>query len=647
MHKNDPKRVGPWKIGRTIGKGSSGRVRIARHSKTGQHAAVKIVSKNVSLDRLADEIEHKQLALQREIVVMKLINHPNIMRLYDVWETSTELFLILEYVQGGELFEYLCEKGRLPTSEALAYFQQIISAVDYCHQFNIAHRDLKPENILLDLDRNIKIADFGMAAWQKNACDGMLLTSCGSPHYAAPEIIDGKPYNGSAADIWSCGVILYALLSGKLPFDDEDCSALLGKVMVGKYDMPQDVDPLAQDLIKKMLEIDPRRRITMVDIQRHPFYLSKEPNVSQQSMPCLGDIAQPIKSPSSIDPDIFANLRILWHGSSDQEILAALLNEEKNWQKGIYYLLADYRKKDLRDRVKRPDQVVATKIADANNQQRTTVHFSNDASPNTTVLVMNRPSLKTPNIDTARAQDAASLTLTADLERDGAGCEAQSITNRTTRRIQPRMSKRPRDTPRSANQSRIQRYGYDKENARYSDTPALQTVQEPKDLRSRIKVIALSALPKHKPSATPQSLQPTRTWLENVFKFRPTDYLLFSTQDLYTTRNECRRLVMEMGANVVLLDPEGLGTLKCRLDQKQSGVARTIAKFRVEMHLLADAQETGYQASLQVIRESGSEQVFKDIWDRLRRHWTLDSEAVSPYVIPAVSLGGRFEDFRY
>jgi serine/threonine-protein kinase HSL1 (negative regulator of Swe1 kinase) len=267
---HDPSMIGLWKIGRTIGKGSSGlfcvsmkgfyterckgRVRIARHTKTKQYAAVKIVSKNalvnsrMSLNSLAEDHERILQGIEREIVIMKLIEHPNIMRLYDVWETSTELYLILEYVEGGELFDYICENGRLSTSEALGYFQQIIAAVDYCHHFNIAHRDLKPENLLLDGNKNIKVADFGMAAWQKSNSNGMLRTACGSPHYAAPEVIAGTPYNGSASDIWSCGIILFALLAGRLPFDDDDLATLLEKVKIAKFEIPSHIDRQANTL---------------------------------------------------------------------------------------------------------------------------------------------------------------------------------------------------------------------------------------------------------------------------------------------------------------------------------------------------------------------------------------------------------------
>ncbi|KAJ8521581.1 hypothetical protein ONZ45_g1760 [Pleurotus djamor] len=348
----DPKRIGLWKIGRTIGKGSSGRVRIARHSKTGQYAAVKIVSKVsltscTSLHNLAEQTGQSQLAIEREIVVMKLIDHPNIMKLYDVWETSTDLYLILEYVKGGELFEYLCNKGRLPTLEALDYFQQIIAAVNYCHQLNIAHRDLKPENILLDQDLNVKIADFGMAAWQANqANDGLLRTSCGSPHYVAPEVCSGHSYNGSAADIWSCGIILFALLVGKLPFDAEELAPLLEKVKLGIFKMPADIDPLAQNLIYRMLKTDVNARITMPEILDHPFF-----KLNKLRLPyTVLSIQIPLDCAlTSIDPDIFANLRTLWHGTPDSEIMKCLTNGESNWQKGIYHLLVEYRTRHLEE----------------------------------------------------------------------------------------------------------------------------------------------------------------------------------------------------------------------------------------------------------------------------------------------------------
>lgn len=257
-------------------------------------------------------------------------------------------YLIMEYVPGGELFDYLVRRGRLPPNEALHYFQQIIFAVDYCHRFNICHRDLKPENLLLDKDKNIKVADFGMAAWQ--ADERMLETSCGSPHYASPEIVAGKAYNGSASDIWSCGIILFALLTGRLPFDDDNIRTLLQKVKIGHFEMPDDIDMSARDLLRKMLDKDPEERITMPEIMAHPFFIRSPPRLAGgRELPtplALDTMARPVPV-HDIDPDIMANLRTLWHGATQGEIYKALMSPEKTWEKAIYHLLVKYRNRHL------------------------------------------------------------------------------------------------------------------------------------------------------------------------------------------------------------------------------------------------------------------------------------------------------------
>ena len=314
----------------------------------------------MSLNSLAEDHERILQGIEREIVIMKLIEHPNIMRLYDVWETSTELYLILEYVEGGELFDYICENGRLSTSEALVYFQQIIAAVDYCHHFNIAHRDLKPENLLLDGNKNIKVADFGMAAWQKSNSNGMLRTSCGSPHYAAPEVVAGTPYNGSASDIWSCGIILFALLAGKLPFDDDDLATLLEKVKIAKFEIPSHIDRQAKHLISRMLEKDVQQRITMPEILVHPFFTSRSPKLTLVRVPDLAEIAKPIARASDIDLDLFDNLRTLWNDTPDQQLIRRLLNSEQTWEKAVYHLLVQYRARRLENYDEEEETITST-----------------------------------------------------------------------------------------------------------------------------------------------------------------------------------------------------------------------------------------------------------------------------------------------
>ncbi|CAD6892027.1 unnamed protein product [Tilletia controversa] len=350
----DPANIGSWKLGKIIGQGASGRVRYAQHATTGQQAAVKIIPKNaltnsrMSLREAGAKQNKLTLGIEREIVIMKLIEHPNLIGLWDVYETSTELYLVMEYVAGGELFDHLVARGKLSSSEARSYFRQIIYGLDYCHRFNICHRDLKPENLLLDSTKRIvKLADFGMAALQPT--EKMLETSCGSPHYASPEIVSGKSYMGSASDIWSCGIILFALLCGRLPFDDPNLAELLKKVRSGKFHMPEEVEPAAKGLIWRMLEVDPSRRITMPDIMRHPWFTNdgREParNPVTTSFADLASESARLFAAGrdGVDPDILQNLRTLWPELSEDYIIGQLLCAGTNWQKTFYTLLISHR----------------------------------------------------------------------------------------------------------------------------------------------------------------------------------------------------------------------------------------------------------------------------------------------------------------
>ncbi|GAA6013986.1 hypothetical protein JCM10207_000196 [Rhodosporidiobolus poonsookiae] len=354
-------RIGPWRIGRTVGEGASGRVKLAKHKVTGQYAAVKIVPKPRRSEQ--EKADKMLLGIEREIVIMKLIEHPNVLRLMDVWETGSELYLIMEYVEGGELFDYLVSKGRLHADEARHYFQQIISGVDYCHRFNICHRDLKPENLLLDSEKNIKIADFGMAALERGG--KLLETSCGSPHYASPEIVAGLNYHGSSSDIWSCGIILFALLNGNLPFDNPDIRQLLSLVKKGQFRMPPELPADAQDLIRRMLIVDPERRITMEEIQRHPWVTRKPPRLiyglAPPPPPNVAQIARPVGSRAEIDPEILSNLKTLWQGSGEDEIVQGLLSPEKTWEKVFYCLLYKYRTRSLEHFNEDPSEAMRTR----------------------------------------------------------------------------------------------------------------------------------------------------------------------------------------------------------------------------------------------------------------------------------------------
>eukprot|EP00282_Hemiselmis_andersenii_P023070 CAMPEP_0172017050 /NCGR_PEP_ID=MMETSP1041-20130122/11354_1 /TAXON_ID=464988 /ORGANISM="Hemiselmis andersenii, Strain CCMP439" /LENGTH=412 /DNA_ID=CAMNT_0012672047 /DNA_START=86 /DNA_END=1321 /DNA_ORIENTATION=- len=251
-------------LGKTLGIGSFGKVKLAVHKETSIKVAIKVLNKKkVQALDMNDKV-------WREINVLKLFSHPHIIRLYEVIDTPTDIYVVMEYVSGGELFDYIVAKGRLSEDEARRFFQQIVGGVEYCHKYMVVHRDLKPENLLLDANLNVKIADFGLSNMMRDG--SFLKTSCGSPNYAAPEVISGHLYAGAEVDIWSCGVILYALLCGNLPFDDENIANLFKKIKGGVYTMPGYLSEGCRDLIPRMLVVDPLQRITITQLRRHAWF---------------------------------------------------------------------------------------------------------------------------------------------------------------------------------------------------------------------------------------------------------------------------------------------------------------------------------------------------------------------------------------
>lgn len=353
---DDPHFVGPWILGECIGKGASGRVRIARHRQTGQLAAVKILplmpafNSQQSIRTRHVKAERFRHGIDKEIITMKLMRHPNIMRMFDVYEGEKELFLVLEYVEGGELFDYLVNHGRMSPQEALSYFKQIISGLHFAHTFSIVHRDLKPENILIQSLNPplIKIADWGMAAFSPPSAQ--LGTSCGSPHYASPEIIAGESYEGPASDIWSCGVILFALLTGRLPFDDKDVGKLLKKVRLGQFTIPSWIDAHAANLLSRMLVVDPLKRITMLEILGHPWMRTPTPGVVCILPPSIEDLASPLSCLSAIDRDILESLLVICDKQADMNNLVVDLLSPPghgSYTKAFYYLLSQHRQATL------------------------------------------------------------------------------------------------------------------------------------------------------------------------------------------------------------------------------------------------------------------------------------------------------------
>ncbi|XP_021431092.2 serine/threonine-protein kinase BRSK2-like isoform X3 [Oncorhynchus mykiss] len=324
--------VGPYRMEKTLGKGQTGLVKLGVHCITGQKVAIKIVNR----EKLSESVLMK---VEREIAILKLIEHPHVLKLHDVYENNKYLYLVLEHVSGGELFDYLVKKGRLTPKEARKFFRQIISALDFCHSHSICHRDLKPENLLLDEKNDIRIADFGMASLQVG--DSLLETSCGSPHYACPEVIRGEKYDGRRADVWSCGVILFALLVGALPFDHDNLRQLLEKVKSGVFHMPHFIPPDCQALLKGMIEVDPDKRLKLEAVQKHSWYQSGQNEPCPEQPPprhvCMGRIL----CLTELDPDVLDSMHSLGCFRDSGKLTCNLQCEEDNQEKMIYYLLLD------------------------------------------------------------------------------------------------------------------------------------------------------------------------------------------------------------------------------------------------------------------------------------------------------------------
>ncbi|XP_062916422.1 MAP/microtubule affinity-regulating kinase 4-like isoform X3 [Mobula hypostoma] len=312
--------IGNYRLLKTIGKGNFAKVKLARHILTGREVAIKIIDKTqlnpTSLQKLF-----------REVRIMKCLNHPNIVKLFEVIESEKTLYLVMEYASGGEVFDYLVSHGRMKEKEARAKFRQIVSAVQYCHQRNIVHRDLKAENLLLDADCNIKIADFGFS--NEFQYGSKLDTFCGSPPYAAPELFQGKKYDGPEVDIWSLGVILYTLVSGSLPFDGQNLKELRERVLRGKYRVPFYMSTDCENILKRFLVLNPAKRGTLEQIMKDKWI-----NVG-----CDGDELRPYTEP---EQDLGDNKRIevmVGMGYTREEIKDALTKHKYNEVTATYLLL--------------------------------------------------------------------------------------------------------------------------------------------------------------------------------------------------------------------------------------------------------------------------------------------------------------------
>ncbi|KAK7507429.1 hypothetical protein BaRGS_00001364 [Batillaria attramentaria] len=322
MSSQYPELRGYYHLRETIGSGGFAKVKLAYHALTGEKVAIKIMDKRA----LGEDLPR----VKTEIAAMQELCHQHICKLYQVIETEEKFYMILEYCPEGELFDYIVSKDRLDEEEARIFFRQIVAAVAYIHNSGYAHRDLKPENLLLDEDQNLKLIDFGLCAKPKGGMDNHLLTCCGSPAYAAPELISGKQYLGSEADIWSMGVLLYALLCGYLPFDDEKLSHLYRKIQSGKYEVPEWLSEETIDLLARMLQTDPKRRITISSILEHPW-LNHGFNVP---------VEWASKYKRTLDDDCLTELAV-HYGKSRQHMETVVSRWKYDYLTATYFLLLE------------------------------------------------------------------------------------------------------------------------------------------------------------------------------------------------------------------------------------------------------------------------------------------------------------------
>ncbi|TMW92295.1 hypothetical protein EJD97_013232 [Solanum chilense] len=255
-----------YELGRLLGQGTFAKVHHARDVKTSMNVAIKIIDKEKIVKvGMIDQIKC-------EISAMKLVRHSNIVQLYEVMASKKKIYCVMEYVKGGELYNKV-SKGKLKEDVARKLFQQLISAIDFCHSRGVYHRDLKPENLLLDENGNLKISDFGLSALADSKCqDGLLHTKCGTPAYVAPEVISKRGYDGAIADIWSCGVILYVLLAGYLPFQDSKLMEMYRKIGKAEFKCPNWFPPDARRLISKILNPNPSTRISISKIMENSWF---------------------------------------------------------------------------------------------------------------------------------------------------------------------------------------------------------------------------------------------------------------------------------------------------------------------------------------------------------------------------------------
>ena len=319
---SDIRQIGNYQLGKEIGSGAFGKVLLGKHIPTGEKVAIKILNK-IILSRTPDDYQ----LVKQELSILKIVKHKYIVRLFEILETSRYIFIVMEYCEGGDIMNYIISRGRLSENESLKFFHQLINALFYLHSQNIAHRDIKIDNLLLDSNNNLKLIDFGLSTKYKD--NELLNQPCGTIVYAAPEVLDYKDYHGMLADVWSCGIVLYGMLSGFLPFGDSDDEINKKMVLEGKIKMPNFFSEGAKNLLKHMLEVNPLTRFTLDDIMEHSWFNKIKYNITP------GIIAGVNKIP--VDEKI-VDLCVTYNLDKNK-VRNSIINNKFNNESAMYYLL--------------------------------------------------------------------------------------------------------------------------------------------------------------------------------------------------------------------------------------------------------------------------------------------------------------------
>lgn len=304
-----------YEVGRLLGKGTFGKVHYAKNLESNESVAIKMMDKDKVLKAGLSE------QIRREITTMRLVAHKNIVELHEVMATRNNIYFVMEYVKGGELFDKIGKSGKLTEAAAHKYFQQLIGAVDYCHSRGVYHRDLKPENLLLDENENLKVSDFGLSALSESkGQDGLLHTTCGTPAYVAPEVISKTGYDGAKSDIWSCGVVLFVLVAGYLPFRAPNMMEMYRKIQNGDFRCPSWFSHKLKKLLYKILDPSPDTRISVQKIKESTWFRKGPREISAVKEKVLSENA----TATNAAPVLAARRKEIAH--EDKTLVATKLN---------------------------------------------------------------------------------------------------------------------------------------------------------------------------------------------------------------------------------------------------------------------------------------------------------------------------------